>query len=50
MAMREEQIALKTYQGDAWDLDGFEYITKRQEARNAFEKSLSQFVEMLANA
>ena len=48
--MREEQIALKTYQGDSWEVDGYEYITNTLQARESFEKNLNQFVEVLVNA
>lgn len=49
-ALRQERIAFLTYQGDSWDVDGIEYILASKSAREAFEVSLNQFVEVLANA
>lgn len=49
-ALRLERIAQKTYQGDAWELDGRDYILKSQDRRQEFERALDEFVEFLSKA
>lgn len=49
-ALRLERIAQKTYQGDAWEVDGRDYILKSQDRRQEFERALDEFVEFLSKA
>ena len=48
--MRKERIARLSYQGDAWDADGAQFIVDTRHAREAFERALDRFITLLSRA
>jgi hypothetical protein len=49
-AMRKERLARLSYQGESWEADGKEHIQATEQARQAFERALNRFVDILARA